>query len=67
MVVFKGPKSYTGEDSFEVHAHGGLAVMSDIVGLFNSLGFEEAAAGEFTKERFLIIKLHLMKPRLCQT
>ena len=34
LVVFKGPKSYTGEDSFEVHAHGGLAVMSEIIDLF---------------------------------
>ena len=56
LVVFKGPKSYTGEDSFEVHAHGGLAVMSDIVDLFNSLGFEEAAAGSLQREHFLIIK-----------
>ena len=28
LVVFKGPNSYTGEDSFEVYAHGSLAVMS---------------------------------------
>ena len=27
VVFFKGPKSFTGEDSFEVYAHGGLAVM----------------------------------------
>ena len=59
LVVFKGPKSYTGEDSFEIHAHGGLAVMSEIVDLFNSLGFEEAAAGEFTKRAFLNNKITL--------
>jgi len=59
LVVFKAPKSYTGEDSFEVHAHGGLAVMSDIVDLFNSLGFEEAVAGEFTKRAFLNNKITL--------
>ena len=59
FVVFKGPKSYTGEDSFEVYAHGGLAVMSDIVGLFNSLGFDEAVAGEFTKRAFLNSKITL--------
>ena len=28
VLVFSGGKSYTGEDSFEVHAHGGLGVMS---------------------------------------
>ena len=59
LVVFKGPKSYTGEDSFEVHAHGGLAVMSNIVDLFNSLGFDEAVAGEFTKRAFLNNKITL--------
>ena len=31
VVFFKGPKSFTGEDSFEVYAHGGLAVMSKVV------------------------------------
>ena len=59
VVVFKGPKSYTGEDSFEVHAHGGLAVMSEIVDLFRDLGFDEAAGGEFTKRAFLNNKITL--------
>ena len=59
VVVFKGPKSYTGEDSFEVHAHGGLAVMSEIVDLFRGLGFDEAAGGEFTKRAFLNNKITL--------
>ena len=59
VVVFKGPKSYTGEDSFEVHAHGGLAVMSEVVDLFRDLGFDEAAGGEFTKRAFLNNKITL--------
>lgn len=59
LVVFKGPKSYTGEDSFEVHAHGSLAVMTEIVDLFKGLGFDEAAAGEFTKRAFLNNKVTL--------
>ena len=59
LIVFKGPKSYTGEDSFEVHAHGGLAVMSEIVDLFKDLGFDEAAGGEFTKRAFLNNKITL--------
>ena len=28
VITFKGPNSYTGEDSFEVYAHGGLGIMS---------------------------------------
>mgnify|MGYP001385021304 CR=1 FL=1 len=34
LVVFNGPKSYTGEDSFEVYAHGSLGIMSNIVKVF---------------------------------
>ena len=59
LVVFKGPKSYTGEDSFEIYAHGSLAVMSSIIDLFKELGLEEAVAGEFTKRAFLNNKITL--------
>jgi len=59
VVFFKGPKSFTGEDSFEVYAHGGLAVMSRIVEVFGDLGFEEAQPGEFSKRAFLNNKISL--------
>ena len=59
LVVFKGPNSYTGEDSFEVYAHGSLGVMSALVKAFEGVGFEEAAGGEFTKRAFLNNKISL--------
>jgi tRNA modification GTPase len=59
VVFFEGPSSYTGEDSFEVYAHGGLAVMGSIVDLFKQVGFDEAGPGEFTKRAFLNGKLSL--------
>ena len=59
VVFFKGPESYTGEDSFEVYAHGGLGVMSLIVDVFKGLGFDEAPPGEFTKRAFLNNKISL--------
>ena len=59
IVFFKGPKSFTGEDSFEVYAHGGLAVMSKIVEVFDAIGFEEAQPGEFSKRAFLNNKISL--------
>ena len=59
LVVFSGPNSYTGEDSFEVYAHGGLAVMSSFVKAFREVGFEEAVGGEFTKRAFLNNKISL--------
>ena len=59
VIFFEGPSSYTGEDSFEIYAHGGLAVMGSIVDLFKSVGFDEAGPGEFTKRAFLNGKLYL--------
>ena len=59
LVVFKGPNSYTGEDSFEVYAHGSLAVMSSFAALFKEVGFDEAVGGEFTKRAFLNNKISL--------
>ena len=59
LIVFKGPNSYTGEDSFEVYAHGGLGVMSSVVSVFKDVGFDEAPGGEFTKRAFLNNKISL--------
>lgn len=59
IISFRGPASYSGEDSFEVYAHGGLGVMSLFVSLFKELGFDEAPPGEFTKRAFLNGKLSL--------
>jgi len=61
VVFFKGPKSFTGEDGFEVYAHGGLAVMSKIVEAFTDLGFQEAGPGEFSKRAFLNNKISLSR------
>ena len=59
VVFFKGPKSFTGEDSFEVYAHGGLTVMSKVVEAFDAVGFEEAGPGDFSKRAFLNNKMSL--------
>ena len=59
VVYFKGPKSYTGEDCVEIYAHGGLAVIKEIINAFKSVGFDEAGPGEFTKRAFLNDKLSL--------
>ena len=59
VVFFRGPKSFTGEDGFEVYAHGGLAVMSKVVEAFDVVGFEEAGPGEFSKRAFFNNKISL--------
>jgi tRNA modification GTPase len=53
MVFFKGPESYTGEDSFEIYAHGGLGVMALIVDVFKDVGFEEACSWRVYKKGLL--------------
>ena len=59
VVFFQGSSGFTGEDSFEIYAHGGLAVMGSVVDLFKELGFDEAGPGEFTKRAFLNNKISL--------
>ena len=59
VVFFKNPRSFTGEDSFEVYAHGGLVVMSKVVEAFDAVGFKEAQPGEFSKRAFLNNKISL--------
>ena len=59
VLVFDEGKSYTGEDSFEIHAHGGLGVMALIEEALSGVGFDEAPPGEFTKRAFLNGKIDL--------
>ena len=59
VLVFANGRSYTGEDSFEVHAHGGLGVMALISEALAGVGFDEAQPGEFTKRAFINEKIGL--------
>jgi|TARA_B110000967_G_scaffold200555_1_gene236536 tRNA modification GTPase len=59
VVFYQNPKSFTGEDSVEIFCHGGLPVIRQIASIFLSLGFEEAAPGEFSKRAYENGKLSL--------
>jgi tRNA modification GTPase len=48
-----GPGSYTGEDSAELHLHGGRAVLAAAADALAALGARPAEAGEFTRRAFL--------------
>ncbi len=50
---FPGPNSYTGEDSAELHLHGGRAVLAGVAERLLDLGARPAEAGEFTRRAFL--------------
>lgn len=57
--LFKGPKSYTGEDSIEISCHGSGYVVQKIIQLFLKNGIRYAKAGEFTRRAFLNGKFDL--------
>lgn len=52
-LVFRAPKSYTGEDVVEFSCHGGLFVMQRVLRTVLENGARAAQAGEFTKRAFL--------------
>jgi tRNA modification GTPase len=56
---FPGPASYTGEDSAELHLHGGPAVIAGVAEALVALGARPAEPGEFTRRAFLNGKLDL--------
>src|SRR5262249_46269630 len=47
-----GPDSYTGEDSAELHLHGGHAVLEGVAKALVSLGARPAEPGEFPRRAF---------------
>lgn len=53
IIVFKGPASYTGEDSVEYHLHGGIAVVEGVLeALSHCQDHRMAQPGEFTRRAF---------------
>jgi tRNA modification GTPase len=60
LLVFEGPKSFTGEDCAEFHLHGGVAVVAALVAALGRFeGLRPAEPGEFTRRAFLNGKLDL--------
>ena len=59
LLVFKGPNSYSGEDTVEIQCHGGILVMNRILELCINSGARCAKPGEFTKRAFLNGKMDL--------
>lgn len=58
-LVFRAPKSYTGEDVVEISCHGGLYVTRRILRAALEAGANPAEPGEFTKRAFLNGKMDL--------
>lgn len=58
-LVFRAPKSYTGEDVVELSVHGGLYIVQKTLEAVFDAGATPAEAGEFTKRAFLNGKIDL--------
>ncbi|MEI7473615.1 MAG: tRNA uridine-5-carboxymethylaminomethyl(34) synthesis GTPase MnmE [bacterium] len=59
LLVFKAPKSFTGENIVEIQCHGGINVVKNILKLVLKNGARLAERGEFTKRAFLNGKMDL--------
>jgi tRNA modification GTPase len=59
LIVYKAPKSYTGEDVAEITCHGGVYVARRVLRACVNAGAELAEAGEFTKRAVLNGKITL--------
>ena len=60
-LVFRAPKSYTGEDVVEISVHGGRILLREVLRLILKNGAYPAEAGEFTKRAFLNGKTDLTR------
>ena len=61
ILAMKGPRSSTGEDVVEIHAHGSVAVTAAIMRQLGRMdGFRPAGPGEFTHRMFANGKIDLL-------
>jgi tRNA modification GTPase len=60
-LLFAGPRSATGEDVLELHAHGSPVVLNLLLARSLELGARAARPGEFTERAFLNGKLDLVQ------
>lgn len=60
VIYFKGPGSFTGEDTVELHLHGGRAIIKSCLGHLSTIAqYRLARPGEFSKRAFLNGKMDL--------
>jgi tRNA modification GTPase len=59
LSLFKGPHSYTGENTIEISCHGSTFIQQQLINLFVRKGARMAKPGEFTLRAFMNRKLDL--------
>ena len=61
VVFYHKPKSYTGEDMVEIHAHGNPLITHSIFNELSNFGLRPADPGEFTRNAYLNNKIDLVQ------
>ena len=61
VVFYHKPKSYTGEDMVEIHAHGNPLITHSIFNELSNFGLRPAEPGEFTRNAYLNNKIDLVQ------
>lgn len=61
LAAYKGPKSFTGEDSVEIICHGSMLVANQIIEALLQSGARMATNGEFSSRAFLHQKIDLVQ------
>jgi tRNA modification GTPase len=66
LLLMKGKKSYTGEDTVEIHCHGGSLITRRVLDVVLQAGARAARPGEFTFKAFMNGKLDLAQAEAVQ-
>ena len=67
LVAFmRGPHSFTGEDTLEIHCHGGPLILEEVLTAVLRAGARPAEPGEFTRRAFLNDRLDLAQAEAVQ-
>ncbi|MBX9703907.1 MAG: tRNA uridine-5-carboxymethylaminomethyl(34) synthesis GTPase MnmE [Silvanigrellaceae bacterium] len=61
VTFFKGPHSFTGEDTIEISLHGNPLLSAKLQSLLRAIGMRDAQPGEFTQRAYLQGKLDLVQ------
>ena len=61
IIYYRGPKSFTGEDSLEIIVHGGSVIANQVVDVIINLGARMAGPGEFSYRAYLNNKIDLIQ------
>lgn len=66
VLVMKGKRSYTGEDTVEIHCHGGSLITRRVLDVVLQAGARAARPGEFTFKAFMNGKVDLAQAEAVQ-